>query len=62
MDDRIVLYNLISYIKSKNSHGKNELLNYITDQQIIQIKKHEEEQELYLELRKSELNKMRKGL
>lgn len=60
MDDRIVLYNLISYIKSKNSHGKNELLNYITDQQIIQIKKHEEEQELYLESRRLEINKMKK--
>ena len=62
MDDRIVLYNLIDYIKSKNSHGKNELIEYILNQQTLQIRKHEEEQELYLELRKSELNKMRKGL
>lgn len=62
MDDILVLYNLIDYIKSKNSHSKNELIEYILNQQILQIRKHEEEQELYLELRKSELNKMRKGL
>lgn len=62
MDDRIVLYNLIDYIKSKNSHGKNELIEYILNQQIMQIRKHEEEQELYLELKKSELNKMKKGI
>lgn len=62
MDDRIVLYNLIDYIKSKNSHSKNELIEYILNQQTLQIRKHEEEQELYLELRKSELNKMRKGM
>lgn len=60
MDERIVLYNLIAYIKSKNSHGKNELLDFITNQQIIQIRKHEEEQELYLESRRLEINKMKK--
>lgn len=59
MDDRIVLYNLIDYIKSKNSHGKNELIDFIINQQIIQIRKHEEEQELYLESRRLELNKMK---
>lgn len=59
MDERIVLYNLINYIKSKNSHGKNELIDFIINQQIIQIRKHEEEQELYLESRRLELNKMK---
>lgn len=62
MDDRIVLYNLIDYIKSKNSHGKNELLDFITNQQIKLIRKQEEEQEYYKELRRLELNKIKEGL
>lgn len=60
MDERIVLYNLINYIKSKNSHGKNELIDFILNQQINQIRRHEEEQEFYLESRRLELNKMKK--
>lgn len=31
MDNTIVLYKLIEYIKTKNSHGKNELLDFIVN-------------------------------
>lgn len=59
MDDKIVLYKLIEYIKCKNSHGKNDLLNFITEQQIIQVKKYEDEHNLYNESRRLEIEKMK---
>nr|DAN06801.1 MAG TPA: hypothetical protein [Caudoviricetes sp.] len=44
MNDSIVLYKLIKYIKTKNTHGKNELIDFITN---IQADVNLEEYEYY---------------
>lgn len=55
MDNTIVLYNLIEYIQSKDSHGKNKLLDFIMMEQIKQVKQQETERRLYLDSRKAEI-------